>query len=494
METLNSPALDYASAAQIARLIRTREISAVEVTAHAIARIEARNGSLNAFVHTDFDKARERAAGLDARIAAGEDVGPLAGVPTAIKDLFNFYPGWPSTLGGVPALKDFKLDLKSRYASRMEEAGAVVLGVTNSPVLGFRGTTDNALFGPTRNPFDLSRNSGGSSGGSAAAVADGLLPIGDGTDGGGSIRIPAAWCHVFGFQASFGRIPMVIRPNAFAASAPFIYEGPITRTVEDAALALGVLAGPDAGDPFSLSDRLDWTGALARPIKGLRIGFSPDLGGFPVEPQVAATVAHAVRAFEQAGAEIVPLSLDFGYSHDDLSQLWCRMISQGSVGVIDSFAAQGVHLESDLPAPVLEWAERARKASALDLQRDQAMRTRVYDVLNGAFSQVDLIAGPTTTCLPTPNAERGMTVGPSAIARKPVNPLIGFCPTFLTNFTGNPAASLPAGLADGLPVGLMLIGRRRDDLTVLSASAAFEKVQPWAEAYRIPSLRPLADH
>lgn len=184
--------LDYASATEIARLVRTRQISAADVTEHAIARIEARNRSINAFVYTDFEQARNRAKDLDVRIRAGEDVGPLAGVPTAIKDLFNFYPGWPSTLGGIRCLRDFKLDVKSRYATKMEEAGAVVLGITNSPVLGFRGTTDNDLYGPTRNPFDLSRNSGGSSGGTSAAVADGLLPIGDGTDGGGSIRIPAA--------------------------------------------------------------------------------------------------------------------------------------------------------------------------------------------------------------------------------------------------------------------------------------------------------------
>lgn len=484
--------LDYASATEIARLVRTRQISAADVTEHAIARIEARNRSINAFVYTDFEQARNRAKDLDVRIRAGEDVGPLAGVPTAIKDLFNFYPGWPSTLGGIRCLRDFKLDVKSRYATKMEEAGAVVLGITNSPVLGFRGTTDNDLYGPTRNPFDLSRNSGGSSGGTSAAVADGLLPIGDGTDGGGSIRIPAAWCHVFGFQASPGRIPLAIRPNAFGAAAPFLYEGPITRTVEDAALAMSVLAGSDPADPFSLNDRLDWFGAVDQPtITGLRIGFTPDFGGFPVEPAVAATIAHAVRAFEQAGAKIVPLTLDFGYTHDELSQLWCRMISQGTIAVVDSFAENGLHLEPDFPAPVMEWAQKAKNATPLDLHRDQVMRTKVYDVLNAAFSQVDLIAGPTTTCLPTPNGERGMTVGPSEIAGTPINRLIGFCPTFLTNFTGNPAASLPAGLADGLPVGLMLIGPRRDDLTVLSASAAFERVQPWADSYRIPAVRPL---
>src|SRR5205823_3575804 len=160
-----------------------------------------------------------------------------------IKDLFDFKPGWPSTFGGIRALKDLKLDLSCIYAERMERAGAILLGKTNSPVMGFRGTCDNYLFGPSRNPFNVAKNTGGSSGGSAAAVADGLVPIAEGTDGGGSIRIPAAWCGVFGFKASFGRVPFVARPNAFGGDTPFLFEGTLSRTVEDAALGLTALTG-----------------------------------------------------------------------------------------------------------------------------------------------------------------------------------------------------------------------------------------------------------
>jgi len=479
--------LDFASASEIARNVRERRISPVEVTDHAIARIEARNGAINAFVFTAFDQARERARELEKRIMAGKDVGPLAGVPTAMKDLFNFYPGWPSTLGGVPSLRDFRLERKSLYPTRMENAGAIVLGVTNSSTLGFRATTDNALFGATKNPFDLERNSGGSSGGSAAAVADGLVPVAGGSDGGGSIRIPSAWCHTFGFQASFGRVPTVARPNAFGPSSPFIYEGPITRTVEDAALALGALAGPDGADPFSIRETLDWQSALGRPIKGLRIAFTSDFGGFPVEPEVAARIAEAVQAFKEAGATILPLSLKFGRTADELTQLWCRMISQNTVSVLDGFSERGLDLEPDFPPPLRAWGQAARQETLSGRLRDQIARTDVYDVLNGVFSEVDLIAGPTTTCLPVLNAARGETVGPSRIDGTPINPLIGFCPTFLTNFTGNPAASLPAGLVNGLPVGLMLIGRRQDDLTVLSACAAFEKIRPWLHTYPRPA-------
>lgn len=181
---------------------------------------------------------------------SGDEVGPLHGVPTAMKDLFDFKPGWPTTFGGVRAFENFVADFYCAWAERMEAAGAIIMGKTNSPVMGFRGTCDNYMFGPTRNPFDLSRNSGGSSGGSAAAVADGLLPIAEGTDGGGSVRIPASWCGVYGFKQSYGRVPYTGRPNAFGSIFPFIFEGIISRTVEDAALGLNALSGYDPRDPF----------------------------------------------------------------------------------------------------------------------------------------------------------------------------------------------------------------------------------------------------
>src|SRR5207253_7410437 len=190
---------------------------------------------------------------------AGPQLGPLNGVPSASKDLFDFKPGWTRTFGGIRALKDMGVGLSCVYAERIERAGAILVGKTNSPVMGFRGTCDNYLFGPAHNPFDLSRNTGGSSGGSAAAVADGLVPIAEGTDGGGSIRIPAAWCGVFGFKASFGRVPFVARPNAFGGDTPFLFEGTLSRTVEDAALGLTALTGYHSADPFCLDESIDFT-------------------------------------------------------------------------------------------------------------------------------------------------------------------------------------------------------------------------------------------
>src|ERR1700674_5299215 len=244
--------LAWASAAALALRIRRRELSPVEVMTATIERIERRNPSLNAFVFLDFDQAMERAHAAEAAVTSGATLGPLHGVPAAMKDLFDFKPGWPATFGGVRALRNQVIDAYCHYAERMEGAGAILVGKTNAPVMGLRGIADNYLFGPTHNPFDLSRNPGGSSGGSAAAVADGLVPIAEGTDAGGSIRIPAAWCNVYGYRASYGRVPFTGRPNAFASLTPFLFEGTLTRTVEDAALGLQVLAGPDSRDPFSL--------------------------------------------------------------------------------------------------------------------------------------------------------------------------------------------------------------------------------------------------
>jgi amidase/aspartyl-tRNA(Asn)/glutamyl-tRNA(Gln) amidotransferase subunit A len=205
--------LAYASATELAAAVRTRALSPVEIVDHFLERIETRNPSLNAFVYVAAEEARENARRAEKAVTDGDQLGPLHGVPTALKDLFDFHPGWPSTFGGIRALRDNVVDAHCTYAERMKAAGAILLGKTNSPVMGFRGTCDNPLFGPTRNPFDTSRNSGGSSGGSAAAVADGLLPLSEGTDGGGSVRIPASWCGVVGYRSS--RVP-----TRSAAAAP----------------------------------------------------------------------------------------------------------------------------------------------------------------------------------------------------------------------------------------------------------------------------------
>jgi amidase/aspartyl-tRNA(Asn)/glutamyl-tRNA(Gln) amidotransferase subunit A len=486
----------YVSAADLARGIREKKFSPVEVMDAALARIEARNPSLNALIFLDAEGARKNARRAEDAVMKGEALGVFHGVPAAIKDLFDFKPGWPATFGGVRALKNNIAQWYCPFAERMERAGAILVGKTNSPVMGLRGTCDNYLFGPTRNPFNPARNSGGSSGGSAAAVADGLLPIAEGTDAGGSIRIPSAWCGVYGYKASYGRTPVVIRPNAFAGDLPFVFEGPITRTVEDAALALNALSGYDPRDPFSLDETIDFVPATRRAIKGMRIAYSPNFDVFPVEPVIAVAVEKAVKAFTEAGAHVETVTLGLKRTQQELSDAWSRLMMPLNLGALEAVKAAGLDLikdhRDDFPPEYLRWIAIGEKLGILDIQRDQTIRSEVYDAVQNIFASYDLLVTPTVGAMPVVNRSDGNTVGPTTINGESVDPLIGWCLTYPVNFTGHPAASIPAGMADGLPVGMQIIGRRYADADVLAASAAFERLRPWMDTYRQCAARQLS--
>lgn len=485
----------YRSAVDLAGAVAARETSPVEVMEATLRRVEEREPSLNAIVHEAFDEAMDSARAAERALDNGDSPGPLTGVPVVMKDLFDFKPGWPATFGGIPAMADFSIDGYCVWAERMEAAGAIIIGKGNSPALGFRGACDNYLFGPSRNPFDTTRNTGGSSGGSAAVVADGLVPIAEGTDGGGSIRIPASWCGLVGYQPSAGRVPVVVRPNAFSGVSPFIYEGPITRSVADAALAMSVLAGPHPGDPFCALDKPDFASSLQAGIDGWRIAYSPDLGVYPVQPEVAAVVEEAVRAFEDVGAEVVEVDIDIDLDQRELAELWCRLILPLSLDAFANLAEGGIDIlgehRSDLPPEFLYWADHVASMSAMEYFDDNSRRTQVFDALQTIMADFDLLVSPTLACLPVENLTNGETKGPTVIEGVEVDPLIGWCMTYFTNFTGYPAVSLPAGLSNGLPVGMQVIGRRGADLDVFRAAAAFERARPWDHIYEIPANRAL---
>jgi len=485
----------YRSAVDLADAMARRLLSPVEVMEETLSLVETREPSLNAIVFRGFDEARDAARAAEEALARGVQHGPLTGVPVLMKDLFDFKPGWPATFGGIPAMVEHTIDAYCIWAERMEAAGAIIIGKGNSPALGFRGACDNYLFGPTRNPFDTSKNSGGSSGGSAAAVADGLVPIAEGTDGGGSIRIPAAWCGVVGSQPSAGRVPVMVRPNAFSGVSPFIYEGPITRNIADAALAMSVLAGPHPADPFCALDTLDYESSLGRGVEGWTIGYSPDLGVYPVQSEIAGVVEAAVRAFEEAGATVVEVDIDLDLDQRELADLWCRLILPLSLDAFANLAREGLDIlgehRSDLPPEFLRWADHVAGMTAMEYFDDNSTRSRVFDALQTVMADHDVLVSPTLACMPVENLTNGETRGPTVIEGVEVDPLIGWCMTYFTNFTGYPAVSVPAGLSNGLPVGMQVIGRRGADLDVLTAAAAFERARPWDHIYEIPANRPL---
>ncbi|MHA1549179.1 MAG: amidase [Alphaproteobacteria bacterium] len=477
------------SAASLVGKIRRREVSPVEVMDRALARIEEHNPKINALVIFAFDEAREAAKEAEAKLMRGDELGSLHGLPIAMKDCFDYKPGWVTTFGGIRALKNYVVDNYCVFAERMEQAGAILVGKTNSPVFGFRGVCDNYLFGPSKNPFDLTKNTGGSSGGSAGAVAAGLLPLCEGTDGGGSIRIPASWCGVYGYKPSFGRVPFVGRPDAFGGTAPFIFEGPITRTVEDAALAMSALAGYDSRDPFAVEGTVDFDAALRGSVAGKKIAYTRDYGIFPVDPRVIEVVDKAVAAFQEAGAHVEEVDIDIPRSQQELSDVWCRFIAPKQVAAIEGFKRQGIDLRGehhdDLPPEVWHWDEVAQNMSVAQYLSDHVARTEVFDALRNVLDRYDLLVSPTLACLPVDNASDGNTLGPTEINGETIDPLIGWCMTYLINFIGNPAATVPAGLTDdGLPVGMQIVGRRYADADVITASAEFERLRPWMETYR----------
>ncbi|MEJ2292273.1 MAG: amidase family protein [Deinococcales bacterium] len=478
------------SATELAQLIRRRSVSPVEVVEAHLGAIERRNASINAYVTVLADEALQAAREAERRLLGGAVVGPLHGVPYALKDLFETRAGVRTTYGSL-LFRDHVADRTATPVARLEAAGAIVLGKTNTPEFGYKGTTDNLLFGPTSTPFAPGKNAGGSSGGSAAAVAAGLAPLAEGSDGGGSIRIPAALCGVYGFKATFGRVASAARPDGFLLHTPYAHAGPLTRTVEDAALMLQAMVGADPRDPLSLPDLdEDLVAATRAPVNGLRVAYSPDFGGFPVEPRVREVVERAVTALEEQGAHVERVEQTWSRPHQELAAMWTRTsavraaesaVSMGRAG-LDLFGEQGGALDPDYRHKL----ELGREVGAVAYRLDDVLRTEAFDAVQDVFDRYDLLVTPTLSIAGIDNAADGTTRGPAEVEGQAVDPFIGWCLTYPINFTGHPAASVPAGFTeDGLPVGLQLVGRRFEDARVLAASAALERARPWHDAYAL---------
>ncbi len=288
----------------------------------------------------------------------------------------------------------------------------------------------------------------------------------------------------------------MIRPNAFGADMPFLAKGPLTRNVEDAALVLTALAGYHYADPYSLDEKIDFMAATRRSINGFRIGYSPNFDVFPVDKRVSNVVDKAVRAFEEAGAHVEEVTVGIERSQQELSDMWCRLFWPTTIGTFENLKKKGFDLIKDhrdnFPPQYLEWVEKAYRMSVVNVIHDQEMRSEVYDALQGFFNNYDLLITPTLACPPVDNRDDGNTMGPTEINGEKVDPLIGWCLTYLINLSGHPAASIPAGLtADKLPIGMQIIGRRYADTDVLAASATLERLRPWQDNYMLCATRPV---
>ena len=463
---MTSTDLCYLSARQLRDLYQKGEVSPVEVTEAILRRMDELNPTLNAFITTTPELALKGARIAEQAYQTGESPPPLAGIPTSIKDLVSM-TGVRTTRGSL-LYKDWVPDYDAPIIERLHEAGAVMLGKTNLPELGWKGDSTNRIIGSTHNPWKLGRTAGGSSGGGTAAVAAGLGPLAQGSDGAGSIRIPSSFCGIYGLKPSWGLIPQY--PTS--AVELFSHLGPMTRTVADSALMLNIMAGADPRDRLSFPTETDYLASLEGGIAGLRVAWSPDLGYALIDPEVRDIVAKAALRFEELGCHVEE-------AHPDLEDPW-----ESIVHIIWASAFAGLHLH-DLDAVrdqidpgLVRVIEQGLQFSGAEVAIAYARRNDYYHAWRQFMERYDLLLTPT---LPVTAFTAGDDY-PGQINGQPTTYLSWTAFTYPFNITGQPAATVPCGFAsDGLPVGLQIVGRWRDDVTVLRASAAFEALAPWAD-------------
>jgi Asp-tRNA(Asn)/Glu-tRNA(Gln) amidotransferase A subunit family amidase len=444
----------------IAADIAAGSLTATEAVGRALQAIEARDGEINAFTVVRPEGALRAAAEVD----DGRRSGPLAGVPISVKD-HVWLAGWPAT-NGSRSLQDHVPDQDCVCVERLVAAGAIVVGKTNNPEFCYRGTTFNEVYGTTRNPRDLTRTTGGSSGGAAASVAAGMVPLAVGTDGGGSIRIPSAFCGVYGIKPTYGLVPKV---PGFRGWPTLSVTGPIAASVRDLALALSVMSGPSPLDPLSYpSPATDFVAAVADPTWGvLRVAASEDLGFAAVDPDVRAAFRAAVAAIRASGVTVTDTQPEV----IDPGPLW------DSIALPEGFASEGPLLEAapELIGPdATAIIEAGRSASARDYLDAQDRRGRFTRAWATFFTDYDVLLTPTMPVTAF-SAER---MAPETVDGQPVPETFdAWCALALpANLAGLPAVSIPIGPGrDDLPVGLQLIGPRWSDATLLAAAAAAER-------------------
>ncbi len=458
--------LIWLTALESRALIRARQLSPVELTEAVLARIERLHPALNAFCLIAHEEARAAAREAEIALMKDEPIGPLHGVPLSVKDVIPtrglVTTGGSRLFAGVTPSED------ALAVARLRAAGAVLVGKTNTSEFGHKAVTDNPLFGATRNPWDPAYSPGGSSGGAAAAVATGQGPIALGTDGGGSVRIPASFCGVYGLKPSWGRVPGY---PVFPGWERFSHTGPITRTVRDAAAVLDVIGGVDDRDLDSLPGEAEGNlEACEQSVRGLHVAWSPDLGYARVDPEVLGLCEEAAAEFESLGCHVEVVNPGWPSPEEGFGTMVAAQFHA-------AWADRLPDAESELDPTLVKFVRRGAEVTArqyLDAQR----QLRDFWIEAHAFlARFDLLLTPTVAVPPFAAG----APPPREVAGQRV-PVLGWMPfTYLFNMTGQPAASVPVGFAStGLPIGLQIVGRRHADRTVLAASAAFEAACPWA--------------
>jgi aspartyl-tRNA(Asn)/glutamyl-tRNA(Gln) amidotransferase subunit A len=445
----------------LARQVRARSLSARELTQAALDRIDELNNRINAFVAVDPGLALQEAEEVDRRLVRGEEVGELAGIPVGVKDLedargFTTSRGSAVFAGGAPAEQD------SVLVARLRAAGCVVVGKTNTPELGWKAETDNATFGSTRNPWGPEYSAGGSSGGTAAALAAGMVPLATGSDGGGSIRIPASACGLSGFKPSLGRVPTGgPTPPGWGQLST---RAPMGRTMADNALALDAVIGPEPSDLFSLPmPEPSWLGALEDAHPPSRVAWSPTLGYAPVDAEVLSICQRAISVLADLGTEVEEVPVVFS---EDPAPSWLTITGAANLRTLGPH--RGTEVWSRIDPGLVAQMEWAARLTAVDLLRAQDECHRLNLALVALFHRHRLLITPTVASPPPVSGQ------PGTIDGQPDPAWVRF--TYPFNMTHSPAASVCCGFtSSGLPVGLQMVGPQHGDLVVLRAAAALEQ-------------------
>jgi amidase len=454
--------LVFLPATEMASLVRKREISVCELLDAHLEQIQRVNPKVNAIVTLTPEKAKEDAKKADEAIAKGRPLGPLHGLPVAHKDLVET-KGVRTTYGSL-IFKDHVPDIDALIVERLKGAGAISVGKTNTPEFGAGSQTFNAVFGPTRNPYDLTKTCGGSSGGAAVALACGMVPLADGSDLGGSLRNPASFCNVVGFRPSPGRVPTWPTPSAWFNMT---VEGPMARTVQDVALMLTAIAGPDPRCPISLMEPPEvFSRPLERDFKGTRIAWSRDLGGLPVEREVTSVLEEQRKVFVEMGCVVEEDEPDLTDA-DEIFRVWRAWRFELSHGKLLE-ECRGL-----MKSTVVWNIEEGRKLSGPQLGQAEVKRTALYHRVRQFMERYEFLLLPVSQVLPFPVEEEYVR----EINGIPMTTYLDWMRScYYITVTGLPAISVPAGFtSSGLPVGLQIVGRPWDDFGVLQLAYAFQE-------------------